>query len=296
MANNLLGRVNNYGYEYGGEVPGYKAGGKVARAMKISKARKDIRKRARKMKKKARGAGIGSIIGELLGKGVKYIPGLPPGVGRALSPLVSGALAKYGAELGYGKRVGAGKDKWLSGYRDMLKQFETGTRGGFQERGYGAAIRGGGQELGSWALDKFGTTDIGKALAEKKKDWEASLFRPKGAKEAMEAGKEMGLRPTEALEDYYESLKLPKQPGYAGVSEAAGAVSTAGAGLMAAGEKISAEAFKEKYGPYSGDFQSYEEYLDTGILPTTEFSGYRGGGYASNSLLYRTFGNKSNLF
>ena len=138
------------GYQEGGPVSGYTA---QLRGLgkSVGRRRKEfdkIQDKWRDIKRKAGRAGGGGFLGGLFGSIIDKLSDAAllaafPGVGIGLikakdylfDPLVTGALAKYGAEKAYGSKVSFDKSPWFKPAKEEAREFQKDVRGGFQDIG-----------------------------------------------------------------------------------------------------------------------------------------------------------------
>ena len=294
---------------YGGYIQNFQNGGTarsgmITRAMNIRGAQDEINKRAREMQKKASRAGLFGTIGKGLGKlvdwggdallmgtGLGAIPGVKQFKDYAIDPLVSGAITKEAADLGYGDKVSTDiGSRWLPGQVQDLKDYQKGVRGSFQEMGEATGLSTLGSNVMGDIKDKFGTTDIAQGAREFTKGIPGAL------------GDKEGSEKWGALKDYWKNYNPTKDTSKYGTTDT-GRIDK----LLAGGSKNTTDQLdfeqgflEEELGNFLPGSEGYnktverlEEITGGAWLPDRNYSH---GGYVGDSLLYRVFGNKSNLF
>lgn len=265
------------GYQEGGPVSGYTAqlrglGQSVGRRRKEFDKMQD---KWRDIKRKAGRAGGGGFLGGLFGSIIDKLSDAAllaafPGVGIGLikakdylfDPLVTGALAKYGAEKAYGSKVSFDKSPWFKSAKEEASGFQKDVRAGFQDIGQ------------AYGLQAFGMQAVGDVIKSTK---------PKISEAVTEWGADK-----------------PKYLGDWGAR-------TFGIG----GDKFASQVTKEglAVNPWLAreDINGYDFFSDKSFWDWNEgfkeedkiqkiIHGYQEGGYVNDSLLHRTFGNKSNLY
>ena len=202
--NSLLGMQAGGGVDFSSLFQTSGGVGRISRAKKINKARKDILGKGKQIAKKGIFSGIGSILGQQFGK--KVFGGALTSLLAPLGPLApivaqmiaQGGGAYLGAKAGYGKAVkGLGsKGKWLASDYKKLGRAQLGEEE-FKERGLAG---------GMWAgFEGLSDSDLLKNVGDKFKTKLGTLVHGEspvaGAGEALQAS-EAGQILSQAPEDY----------------------------------------------------------------------------------------------
>jgi hypothetical protein len=204
--NSLLGMQAGGGVDFSSLFRRSGGAGRIARAQKISKARKDVLGKGKQIAKKGLFSQIGSVLGQQFGK--KVLGGgltalLTPLLGPAAAPIIAQMIAQgggayAGAKAGYGKEVkGLGSEgKWQAGEYKKLGRAQLGEEE-FKERGLAG---------GMWAgFEGLSESDALKNLGDKFKTKLGTLVHGEspvaGAGEALQAS-EAGQILSQAPEDY----------------------------------------------------------------------------------------------
>ena len=263
-------------------MPEYQAGGYIEQLQKlgtsVGRRRKEYDKMLDKIadiKRKAGRAGGGGFLGGLFGSIIDKLtdaaliaafPGASPFVLKAkdylFDPLVTGALAKYGAEKAYGSTVKFDEGPWLKGGKERAAEYQKDVRGGFQDVGQ------------AYGLQAFGMQAAGDVYDYMKA---ASTKAPGiGAhgKDVILEKPEFGVgvdasSPRAALPSFEKSMP------------------PSGTSL---GTRQIYDIWKERHPGRDVPWSTFYEQAISGDIELA------GGGFVNDSLLYRTFGNKSNLY
>ena len=299
------------GKQYGGEVQYMQGGGfpdfasifqpsggraKIARAGKLRKAYKDVGRRARQIGKKQ---GLSRFLGTVGELGGKFIGSA---FGPAGSAIGAGLGRGLGSMLGYGKKVGAGASKWLSGAREQLRSSESGIGKSFLEQGLASGIKTG--VVG--AIDSGAFKDLGDKFKTKLGTLRHGESPVAGVGESLktsEYGKVLSQDPSALTVDKFKAMR-PKDPfEYAGKTslvpnvEAISASAPTqldmplrGAGFDFTDPFSASDVQQASFGEYGGKFpehlkwENFDPYqLTSGGRDRGEY-GFQGGGYVRDDM------------
>ena len=293
--NSLLGMQAGGGVDFSSLFQTSGGGGRISRAKKINKARKDILAKGKQIAKKGLFSGIGAKAGQLFGK--KVLGGgltalLTPVFGPA-APIIAEILAQgggayLGAKAGYGKAVeGLGSEgKWLARDYKKLGRAQLGEEA-FKERGLAGALRGG--------FEGISDSDVLKNVGDKFKTKLGTLVHGESpvaeAGEALQAS-EAGQILSQAPEDYSkqamqasEAFKLkPSATGFGTPTAYEGLTRTFGeSGGMDIGMR-DVNPLNQLFQLTEPDF-SYTGHLAGGFgLPTVQQASFQQGGMARDDM------------
>jgi len=299
------------GKQYGGEVQYMQGGGfpdfaslfqpsggmaKIARAGKLRKAYKDVGRRARQIGKKQGLSRLFGTVGELGGKFIGSA------FGPAGSAIGAGLGRGLGSMLGYGKKVGAGASKWLSGAREQLRSSESGIGKSFLEQGLASGIKtgvvgaidsGAFKDLGDKFKTKLGTLRHGESpvagVGESLKTSEYGKVLSQDP-EALTVDKFKAMRPKDPFEYAGKTSLVPNVEAVSASAPTQLDMPLRGAGFDFTDPFSASDVQQASFGEYGGKFpehlkwENFDPYqLTSGGRDRGEY-GFQGGGYVRDDM------------
>lgn len=273
-------------YQEGGYISGLR--GLLSRGKREAEEEKSLLKKQREISKKATKSGVfgkvgkytGKLLAKMAGKAASLsgIPGLDKLVEYGLNPLLVGGLTKFGAELGYGDTVDIDKGPWFKSAKGETRGFQKDVRGGFQDVGQAAAMGQFGQAAYS---------DISKYL---------DKIPEKPERPDLPSNADM----TEDFDNFTKldspAPEIPNSKDFDNFTEIS-------MGNTPESKLLSDDSFDRSFlAPQwerAKEGEGLDVYKSKSPWPSPfrrGLTGYQEGGEVENSLLFRTFGKKSNLF